>query len=321
MPSAGAEGMGSRSRLTPPTGRRSPGSSGFPVQPGSHPRTPAAEEGRPVIRVLHTLARTGGTVIGKCLGVMPSVVMLSEVNPAVTALVQHPLTQRTPEVMRLLRQMVPLYQAHNWFKLLTPEDVTTLKARQDMPPFDESIALIQRRAAEQNKTLLLRDWSHLDYAAAPFLARPTFRRSTALALASKFRPVCAAFVRHPIDQWLSIQNVPMLRQRLTLEVFLEGYRRFAREALDLGFIRYEDFTQDPDAEVAAMCAKLELPFDPAYRERWAAYTFITGDTKGTRAQTEIVSLPRRPIEQSAIDAFGSNADYRAAIEMLGYPHP
>lgn len=317
MPSAGAEGMGCRSRLTPPAGRQSPGAR--PTSAGH--ATPSGPDDRPVIRVLHTLARTGGTVIGKCLGVMPGVVMLSEVNPAVATLLNHPLTQKTPDVLHLLRQMAALYQAHNWFKLLTADDVAKLKASAVLPPFEESIALIHQRAQERNLTLLLRDWSHLDFTALPFLARPTYRRSTALILASKYRVVCAAFVRHPIDQWLSVQNIPMLRQRLTLAAFLEGYNRFAREAVDVGFVRYEDFTRDPDTEVQAMCAKLELPFDPTYRERWATYSHITGDTKGTRAQTEILTLPRRPIEQVAIEAFAANADYRAAIEMLGYSHP
>lgn len=278
-------------------------------------------EDRPVLRVLHTLARTGGTVIGKCIGVMPGVAMLSEVHPAVNKLLEHPLTQKTPDVVKLLARMEALRQAHQWFNLLTPEDRAALVTRGALPPFEESVDLIHQRASERGLTLVLRDWSHLDFAAAPFIARPTHRLSTAQTLASRFHIVSTTFVRHPIDQWLSIQGIPMLKQRLTLEQYLEGVYKFAIEAERLGFIRYEDFTKDPDPNVKLLCERLKIDFDPTYRERWATYTKITGDTKGTRAQTEIVSLPRRPVDQATLDRFIANEHYRAAIDLLGYPHP
>lgn len=274
-----------------------------------------------MLRVLHTLARTGGTVVGKCLGVMPGVAMHSEVHPAINKLLEHPLTQSTPDVVKVLQRMEALRQAHQWFGLLTAEDRAALVQRRTLPSFEDSVDLIHRRAAEKGLVLLLRDWSHLDFAAAPFLARPTFRLTTAELLARKYQVVATTFVRHPIDQWLSIQNIPMLKQRLSLEQYLEGTHKFAIEARRLGFVRYEDFTKDPDAEVRVLCERLRLPFDPTYKERWAAYTKITGDTRGTRAQTEIVSLPRRPADPSLIDAFAANPDYRATIEILGYPHP
>lgn len=285
-------------------------------------RTPeTGPDGRPVIRILHTLARTGGTVIGKCIGVMPNVAMLSEVHPAVVKLIEHPLTQRTPDVVKLLQRMEPLRQAHQWFNLLTPDDRAGLVAKGSLPPFEEAIDLIYARAAERGLTLILRDWTHLDFAAAPFIARATHRRTTAAVLAPKYNIIATTFVRHPIDQWLSIQGIPMLKSRLTLEQYLAGTLKFAIEARQLGFVRYEDFTRDPDPQVRVLCERLRIPFDPTYRERWAGYTKITGDTKGTRAQTEIVSLPRRPVDAATLDAFGASADYRAAIEILGYSHP
>lgn len=289
--------------------------------PGGAQAIETGPDGRPVIRILHTLARTGGTVIGKCIGVMPGVAMLSEVHPAVTKLLQHPLTQRTPDVVKLLQRMEPLRQAHHWFGLLTPEDRAALVTRGALPPFEEAVDLIYRRACERGLTLILRDWSHLDFAAAPFIARATNRLTTSAVLEPRYNVVSTTFVRHPIDQWLSIQNIPMLKQRLTLGQYLEGTLKFAIEAQRLGFIRYEDFTREPDAQVRLLCERLRIGFDPAYRQRWATYTKITGDTKGTRAQTEIVSLPRRPVDPAVIEQFSASEHYRAAIQILGYPHP
>ena len=70
-------------------------------EPGSRPR----------IRLLHHLARSGGTVISRCLGAMDRVVLLSEI---------HPLG---------VRMFDPLYQAHAWHGLLTDDDVANLRHR------------------------------------------------------------------------------------------------------------------------------------------------------------------------------------------------
>ncbi len=87
------------------------------------------------------------------------------------------------------------------------------------------------------------------------------------------------------------------------------------------FIRFEDFTRSPDAALEALCANLDIRFDPGYRDRWPSCATITGDTATQNPENEIRPRPRRPMEPDLIERFTENANYRRAIEILGYGHP
>ena len=253
------------------------------------------------------MARSGGTLICKCLGSMKDVILLSEIHP-IGAL--H-FTQFIPS---------PLQQAHNWFHLLTPEDITSLNTKGRIS-FLDAIALIHKRCCDTNKVLVIRDWTHLDFTAVPFLPQPTYKLTTADVLRERFRVVHTATVRHPIDQWLSLRQLALLQEKITLQVFLRGYLRFAEQCVKIGFTRYEDFTKHPEAEARTLCHRLDIPYDPGFLDRWTNYKTITGDTEGTRSQTEIKTLPRRPVEPGLLDRFAQNPDYMRAISLVGYSHP
>ncbi len=256
----------------------------------------------PTIRLLHHLARTGGTVISKCLACMDRVVLLSEIHPAGVR----------------FDNMNPLNQAQDWFQLLTSADMTMLRQRGSLP-FAEAIRLVHARAAERGCLLVIRDWTHLDFTGVPYVARPPYVLGLPAALRGSFEILHVATVRHPIDQWLSLRRLAATRGVLDLPAFLYGYRRFAELCPAMGFVRYEDFVVDPEAVLARLCRALALPYDAGFRQRWAGYTRITGD--GSTRSTEIRLRPRPAVEDSLLAAFAGNRDYRDAIELLGYGHP
>ena len=257
---------------------------------------------RPPLRLIHHMARSGGTVISKCLGCMAGVVLLSEIHPLGTS------------------HFNPLIQAQRWYGLLSTQDLIELKARGRIG-FGDAIELIRRRAEDCNQRLVIRDWSHLDFTGVPFVARPAQRLLTADALASRFelRQVCS--VRHPLDQWLSLSQLAVVQGRLGLAAFLAGYRRFAEVAQSIGFHRYEDFTRDPNAVMKSLCGSLQLKFDRGFAERWRDYTFVTGDVSGSRGGGEIGPVPRRPVATDLLAALAANDDYQASLKLLGYQHP
>jgi hypothetical protein len=117
------------------------------------PRPARRASAKPVLRLIHHMARSGGTVISRCLGCMSGVILLSEI---------HPLG---------IRQFNPLAQAQRWFGLLSSHDLAALAARGQIG-FADAIELIHRRAEECNQRLVVRDWSHLDFTGVPFVARP-----------------------------------------------------------------------------------------------------------------------------------------------------
>ena len=256
---------------------------------------------RPKIRILHHMARTGGTVISACLASMEAVMLLSEINP------------------RGIKYINPLDQAATWFRLFSQDDIKRINARS--LSFAGIIDLIRRRAAERGKEIVIRDWTHLDFTAVPFLPQRSYRLITAEVLRAAFEVVHTATVRHPIDQWLSLRQLVVMNGKIQIEQFLRDYLRFAETSREIGFVRYEDFTRDPDGVLRVLCTRLDLPFDPRYAQRWKAYRNITGDVAANAAARDIAPGSRRPMEPGLLDRFETNADYRAALEFLGYKHP
>lgn len=232
---------------------------------------------------------------------MDNVVLLSEIHPSG------------------LEFFNPLHQAHAWYGLFSANDIDNLLSKGGLG-FLEGIALIQERCMEQNKTLVLRDWTHLDYAAVPFLPKATYRLTLADVLRTQNPVINTATVRHPIDQWLSLRRLPLIQGKLTLKSFLRGYRQFAESCTQIGFVRYEDFVSNPDVQLRILCERLSLNYDDGWQSRWSTYTKITGDTGG-RCDPVIKPRPRAQLELNLIDACARNADYRHSLELLGYTHP
>jgi hypothetical protein len=162
---------------------------------------PRRRTGRPTLRLVHHMARSGGTPISRCLGCMSGVLLLSEIHPLGTA------------------RFNPLVQAQRWYGLLSSRDLAELRARQGIG-FVDAIELIHQRAVDAGQRLVIRDWSHLDFTGVPFVANPAFRLLTAEALAGRFelRQICT--VRHPLDQWLSLRGLAVVQGKLTLERYL-----------------------------------------------------------------------------------------------------
>lgn len=257
---------------------------------------------KPTIRILHQMARSGGTVVCKCLGSMEDIVLLSEIHPAI------------------VNDLSVIEQAHEWFNLLSPEDIRWLTQKGSVE-FGEAIAMICQRCMEQGKTLVIRDWSYIDFIGVPYCPQPFNRLTIVDVLRKRFSLVHTALVRHPIDQWLGLRRLVRM-ENVTLEMFLHGYFGFAEHCVDIGFVRFEDFTRNPENQLRVLCDRMELNFDPGFRDSWASYTNITGDIYGAgRGGNEIKPFPRREMEPGLVGRFEQNADYARSIEMLGYRHP
>jgi hypothetical protein len=259
----------------------------------------SSESGRkqPTIRILHHMARSGGTIICRCLASMEGIVLLSEI---------HPLGAR---------MFNPLDQADRWYGLLTPDDIKL--ASSGRLSFPDAIEIVERRCTEQGKLLVIRDWSHLDYTGIPFV-KPSYRPLLVEALHSRFRLLNFSSVRHPLDQWLSLSRLAIIRERLSPSDFLKGAVLFARSSRKTGFVRYEDFTRQTDAVLQTICEELRLPFDGSYAGSWQNYTNITGDVEPDRASDEIAPLPRRELKAKEARSFTSIPAFRQVTRMLGY---
>ena len=66
-----------------------------------------------MIRIIHNLGGCGGTLLSRCLGVLPKVALLSEVNPTAT---------------KLFETFNPLFQDKHWLHLLESSESERLSA-------------------------------------------------------------------------------------------------------------------------------------------------------------------------------------------------
>ena len=256
---------------------------------------------KPTIRILRNLARSGGTLIGKCVGCMDNITLISEIHPAD------------------LKSTKPMMQAQKWFGLVTTKDMLRWKIRP--PNTFQFVSLCDTRSIAKGDTLVLRDWSHLDYIGIPFTT-PKFGFALREELEAVYDIRSAVTVRHPIDQFLSLRELSIVQSQLTLDGYLLGCKKFAQFASEHGFYRYEDFTKDPDTVLKGICNDLDISFDPDYANKWQAFTHITGDTqpglgRGSVKKT-IEHFGRKPIDDNLLKAFRENADYQYACELLGY---
>ncbi len=244
------------------------------------------------------LARSGGTLISRCLGCMEGVALLSEV---------HPLG---------VRMIDPAEQAMRWHGLLKPAEISTWRSGRGR--YDELMLLLAKRARDTGKALLIRDWSHLDFLGTPF-TEPGFTSRSSQLLGSRFAISRFATVRHPADQWVSQQRLDMLRGRVDPAVYLRGCRAFAELATDVGFVRYEDFTLDPDAELASLCEGLGVVYDPTWHDRYRTYANTTGDEATlAKAIGEIRPAARRTLDPTTREFFEASDDYAQTCRLLGY---
>lgn len=249
------------------------------------------------------MARSGSTLMCKCLGCMKGVTLLSEIHPYASHLFN------------------PLAQAKEWFGLLGQSDLDDLQA-QGALSFAKAIGLIKQRCDERGSALVLRDWAHLDYTGHPFTA-PGYTPLLYTELAEHFEIVRVSTTRDPVTQWqsliqLNVMRVPLQSGALDIDQFLLGYRKYAELCMETGFVRYEDFLRKPELPMRKLCDQLQLEFDPGFIKKWTNYHTITGDVGNPRSQGKIKAPPKRPIEPELRERFLANADYHRACKLLGY---
>lgn len=267
----------------------------------------------PKIAILHSLARSGGTLVSKCLGCMSGHILLSEINPRAA-------------------HFNPLIQANEWFKLISDDELNEFK-RTRCTSYVESIRVIAQRCAEKGYQLIIRDWSHIDFFPGRYYpVPPIYRLSQYEVLKKDFDIRRIALVRHPLDTLLSIQRLSNYRDGIDVSLSIKGFRHFAQIASEIGFIRYEEFCDQPQAVIERMCGILEVSYDPGFLEKYQQYTKITGDIIhpgqqhtvtgdriGERSSNDAIRRPpRRTAPPELLQKLQDDGNYQESLRILNY---
>ena len=115
-----------------------------------------------MIGIIHTLGGCGGTLLSRCLGVLPGVALLSEINPASVG---------------LFPAFDPLYQDCAWLHLLDAAEAAEFSKKDlcDIENFRQLVSVFYQRATATARRLVLRDYSYVDFVGVPYTATPPRR--------------------------------------------------------------------------------------------------------------------------------------------------
>lgn len=258
-------------------------------------RVPAVQP--PLLRSVHHLACTGGTLISKVIASLPGVTLLSEVNPGNrNSAGFHP-----SDPLLLLEQST---------QPLPPEEIRTA--------FLADIAQAVRICTAADRELVLRDHTHSDFCRG----KKPLRSGLLLSwLQPHYRFRSLLTLRHPLDSWLGLVHAGWHTQfePATLAEYCRRQQALLDATEGMPSLTYETFCADPLAELEWLCDVLLLPFDAGALERFGAVP-LCGDS-GRRRLDRIVLPPRRDIPEWVQAELTETATQRALAELcerLGY---
>ena len=251
------------------------------------------------VTIMLCFTRSGGTVLNQCLGSLPDVVIMSEVNPL----------------------------GGGWGKE-EEDSLTTVKAQAkgwydiDLDSDEDDFADCVVELSQKCKHLVLRDWSFMNF--FPNMGIPIIDDKIEIEAINSFlildelKDRCNvkpfAFVRNGIDAYLSRKG--------KLYLFAEAYLRYVQELLNLGIpiYKYEAFCLEPERILKDICLYAGLPYVDVCTT-YSEFTTMNGDvqaeSRGNR-QNRIISLPRLEVTSRVMIGINNCTDLQEANKLLGY---
>tara|TARA_B100001559_G_C16385902_1_gene568801 strand:+ start:213 stop:1010 length:798 start_codon:yes stop_codon:yes gene_type:complete len=227
------------------------------------------------IGIIHNLPRVGGTIISKSISAQKDIALLSEI---------HPQGIKVRDMMKVDTNLGdPLYQAQNWYNLFKIDDYNELVKSQ--LNFLDKIKIINEKIKKQNKFLILRDWSFIDYLGKPFI-EPTNKNILLELLRKDFEIKNIFLLRDPLETFLScMKKLPFFSKNYSFDKFLDGYNSFLKDINNENVIHFENFAERPDEILNQISIIFNFKFNKDYKQKLKT-THITGDVAASQA-TEI----------------------------------
>lgn len=249
------------------------------------------------ITLMLNYARSGGTLLNKCLASISDVVMLSEVNPLGGG--WGILKEKSPTTVKA--------QAKEWYEIDIKND-----------GFREGISELSDYCSENRKHLIIRDWSFVNFSGHVDNNNNPIGKFLSIEEMQDFDVKPFVFVRDIIDVWIS-RNMP------DISTFAREYLNFLNEVikLEIKIFKYEDFVKRPEYELESICNYIGIEFQNVYPE-CLNYDKVNGDTQiktGSRGiiQQSIKQLPRKKIPFNKIMDINDSMEIREANKLMGYP--
>jgi hypothetical protein len=260
------------------------------------------EKGKPIIRIIHHFACSGGSLISKCISAMPNVFLLSEVHPH-----------------------SELYLLHKGTRYL-PSDIGTLAKYSGIPShvelakriFSQSIKVTHEHVSKLGGSLVLRDHSHSDFCIDLCNSE---KKAVVDSLRDDFVVVSLITLRDPVDSFMSL-----VKNGWT-HFSPPGFDEYCRRLLDFinaypeaDIVLYEDLVSKPTETLQLICLKLDLGYNEMFESIFDCFN-VTGDSGRTGAV--ISNRERRPLSTKFEQEIQTSKNYEKFIiyieERLSLP--
>jgi len=252
---------------------------------------------KPLLRIIHHLACSGGTVISKCLAAMPHVALISEVNP---------LNRFGSD----FEPTNPLLQLERSYQKLSIQDI--------VEDFTRQVAHANRICLRDDVDLVIRDHSHTDFCmgTAPAATCPITDY-----LSSDYELLSVVTVRHPLDSYLGILAQGWEKQfsPSNLDEYSRRYQAFLDRYASLPMLRYEDFCTQPETFMENLCNILEIGYSGGFLRRFGKIA-LSGDS-GRAGILTIEPRPRREVPEQVQSEIESSILFSSLLDRLGYCLP
>ena len=257
-------------------------------------RQQARAHGKPVLRTIHHLACTGGTVISKCLAAMPDVALISEVNPF-------------NRYGSKFEPSNPLLQLERGYRTLSTDEIIEEFCRQ----IDHANKICDRDGVD----IIIRDHSHTDFCMG---STPSTACPIANYLSRGYELLSVATVRHPLDSYLGMLAQGWEKQfsPSSLDEYSRRYLAFLDRYVSLPILRYEDFCAQPEAFMKNLCSILEISYSGGFSRRFGNIS-LSGDS-GRKGTSTIEPRPRRAVPQQVQSEIETSSRYLDLTSRLGY---
>jgi hypothetical protein len=248
---------------------------------------------KPIIRVVHHLACSGGTLISKCIASMPNVYLLSEVHPYTDLGVDFEKPRYSPTDIISLAKYAGI--PHN--KELSQE------------VFKKSVRTLYNHLEQFGGKLVLREHTHADFNTTAVI--PNNATNLIQLLQDEYDVRSVITLRHPIDAYASLVRSGWVH--FEPQSFDEYCHRLLRliNNFDLEkdeFFFYENFVQDSHSEMKKICSALEIEFNEMFEDIFGVFK-VTGDSGRS---SEYIGLR----ERNATDDLIKEAEESRSFQQL-----
>ncbi len=254
-------------------------------------------ESRPLIRMVHHMACTGGTLIARSLNAQPNALVLSEVDPLSTIQLKTMRSRFAPTD--------PILMARVGLFPISDADAVEM--------FRSSVDVLRQRLERQGRRLILRSHPHSQFCTdQDWNARPTLRDM----YAGLCETLSIVTVRHPLDSWLSlVANGWNHFSPFNIDEYARRYLAFLDSYSDIAMFKYETFVSDPDEEMRRICDHLSLTYNSDWRLLISAFK-LSGDSG--RKGDAIMLRPRRETPDAVLEEAGASPRFVDLCDRLGY---